>query len=137
MGDRIHSLEQIAQNRYGLDLPFVWPRLWLVLPDQARTEITSTHAAFAAAVVTGGWAWPYLALGTLWWPSALIGIGVGVVGWTRARAAIGDLTTLSEAALDLHSRALATTLGISPADTTGPLTIAEGKQITTLIRKGR
>lgn len=137
MGDRVHALEQIALHRYGLDLTFAWPRLWLLLPDSTRTDITTAHAAFAAAVATANWAWPYLILGALWWPAALIGVGVGATGWARARAAIADLTTLTEAALDLHGRSLATAFGIAEQDTTGPLTISEGEQITALIRKGR
>lgn len=137
MGDRIHALEAIAVNRYGLDLTFAWPRLWLVSPDTTRTEITTATAAFAAATATGTWAWPYLLLGTLWWPAALIGIGIGTTGWVQARAAVTDLTALSESALDLHGRDLATAFGVAEPERNGPLTPSEGQHLTTLIRKGR
>ncbi|MBY8862392.1 hypothetical protein K7711_38380 [Nocardia sp. CA2R105] len=137
MGDRIHALEAVALDRYGLDLTFAWPRLWLVLPDITRTEITTANAAFAAAVATGTWAWPYLLLGALWWPAAVIGIGIGVTGWVHARAAVTDLAAVSEAALDLHARSLATALGAAEPDRVGPLTLTEGQQLTALIRKGR
>lgn len=137
MGDRIHAVEQIAQQRYGLDMAFAWPRLWLVLPDNARAEITIAHAAFAAAVAIGTWAWPYLLLAALWWPSLLIAMAIGATGWARARAAIADVTTLSEAALDMHGRALAIAFGIAAADSAGPLTLSEGEQLSSLIRKGR
>ncbi|WP_043734909.1 hypothetical protein [Nocardia asiatica] len=137
MGDRIHALEQIALDRYGLDLTFAWPRLWLVLPDTTRTEITTANAAFAAAAATGTWAWPYLLLGVLWWPAAAIGVGIGVIGWVHARAAVTDLTAVSEAALDLHGRTLAVALGVAEPDRAGPITLAEGQQLTALIRKGR
>ena len=137
MGDRIHALEQVALNRYGLDLTFSWPRLWLVLPDTTRSEIIAAHAAFAAAVATGTWAWPYLLLGIVWWPAALIAVAVGATGWARARAAIADLTALSEAAVDLHGRTLAIAFGVAEEDSIGPLTLTEGEQLTALIRKGR
>ncbi|WP_459549229.1 hypothetical protein [Nocardia sp. X0981] len=137
MGDRIHALETIAHNRYGIDLSFAWPRLWLVLPDTARTEITTANGTFAAATATATWAWPYLFLGALWWPASLIGIGIGATGWVQARAAITDLTTLSEAALDLNGRSLATALGVAEPEGLGPLTPTEGEQLTALIRKGR
>jgi hypothetical protein len=137
MGDRIHAVEQIALNRAGLDLTFVWPRLWLVLPDTTRAEINAAQAAFAAAVATGTWAWPYILLAPLWWPAALIAVGIGTAGWARARAAITDMTALSEAAVDLHARALAISLGVAAPDTHGPLTISEGEKVTTLSRKGR
>ncbi|MGW0201128.1 hypothetical protein [Nonomuraea sp. NPDC003201] len=137
MGDRIHAVERIAQDRYGLDLTFAWPRLWLVLPDSTRTELNAAHTAFAAAVATGTWAWPYLLLGVIWWPAALAGAGIGVTGWVRARSAVADLTALSEAALDLHTRTLAVSLGVGNPDTAGPITIAEGEKLTSLVRKGR
>ncbi|MGH3906376.1 MAG: hypothetical protein ACRDTE_19685 [Pseudonocardiaceae bacterium] len=80
---------------------------------------------------------PNLALAALWWPAVLIAIVISVTAHTQARAAIAELATLTEAALDLHTRVLATTLGISGPDTTGPLTPDEGEKITTLLRKGR
>lgn len=137
MGDRVHGVELVALNRYGLDLAFGWPRLWLVLPDTARAELTAAQAAFAGAVAVGTWAWPYLVLGALWWPAAVIGVGVGITGWARARAATDDLAALSEAVVDLHGRTLALSLGVGDADATGPLTVAEGERITGLVRKGR
>jgi hypothetical protein len=137
MGDRIHAVERIARDRCGLDLTFAWPRLWLVFPENTRTELTAAHAAFAAAVATGTWAWPYLLLATLWWPAVLIGIGIGCTGWVKARSAIADLTDLSEAALDLHGRTLAIELDAADPDATGPLTIAEGEKLTAMMRKGR
>jgi hypothetical protein len=133
----MHAVEQIALHRYGLDLTFGWARLWLVLPDAVRTELSAAEAAFASAAVTGTWAVPYLALGVGWWPAVLIGVGVGLSGWLRARAAVADLAALSEAAIDLHGRDLATALGVGVDDTVGPLTAAEGTQITAIVRKGR
>lgn len=137
MGDRIHALTQVALNRYGLDLTFAWPRLWLVFPDTARAEVTNANAAFAAAVATGTWGWPYLILGGLWWPAAIVGTGIGATGWYRARAAIADLNAVSEAALDLYGRDLATALGVAEPGRAGPLTVTEGQQVSTLLRKGR
>lgn len=137
MGDRMHGVEQISVNRYGLDLSFGWPRLWLLLPDNSRTEITATHNAFAAAVATGTWAWPYLVLTALWWPAALVAVGIGLTGWTRARTAVSDLAVLSESALDLHGRLLAVALGVADEQSVGPLTVEEGERITAAIRKGR
>ncbi|QOV33324.1 hypothetical protein IM697_24175 [Streptomyces ferrugineus] len=138
MGDRIHAVESIAYHRYGLDLAYGWSRLWLVLPDPARAELTAAHSAFAAAVATGTWAVPYLLLTAVWWPAVLVAAGIGLTGWVRARAAMADLTTLTEAVLDLHGRTLGAALGVGdPTEETGPLTIGEGERITDLVRKGR
>jgi hypothetical protein len=137
MGDRMHAVEQVARDRHGLDLTYGWSRLWLVLPDTVRAEVTAAEAAFAAAVATGTWAWPYLLLGFLWWPAFLVAAAVGVTGWVRARAAVGDLAALTEATIDLHGRTLATALGVGEDGATGPLTPDEGREITALVRKGR
>ncbi|MGC0341058.1 hypothetical protein [Streptomyces sp. SLBN-8D4] len=136
MGDRIYAVESIAYHRYGLDLTYGWSRLWLVLPDSARADLTGAHSAFAAAVATGTWAVPYLLLTVVWWPAVLVAAGIGLTGWARARAAVADLTTLTEATLDLHGRTLAAALGIGE-EGAGPLTISEGERISDLVRKGR
>lgn len=137
MGDRIHALADIAVHRYGLDLAFGWPRLWLVLPDSARAEINNAQGGLATALFTIGWALPYLALGLLWWPAALAGVVIGLTGWVRARAAITTLTELAESALDVHGRDLAIIFGVADPTSTGPLTPEEGKLITDIARKGR
>ncbi|MFD7229250.1 hypothetical protein [Streptomyces sp. NPDC059881] len=137
MGDRMYAVEQVALHRNGLDLAFGWSRLWLVLPETVRAEVVAAEAAFAGAVASGTWAWPYLVLGLMWWPALLIGVGIGVAGWARARAAVGDLAALSEAAIDLHGRTLAGALGVGNDAATGPLTLAEGQDITAIVRKGR
>ncbi|GAA3433782.1 hypothetical protein [Kutzneria kofuensis] len=137
MGDRGHSVEKIILDRQGLDLAFAWPRLWLVLPETPRAEITAANAAFAAAVATGTWAVPYLLLGIMWWPAAVAGLVVGVTGWVRGRSAASELALLTEATLDLHGRTLAVALGVAAEDTVGPLELEEGQRISTMARKGR
>lgn len=137
MGDRVHALAEITVNRYGLDLAFGWPRLWLVLDDAVRTEISIAQSAFATAMFTATWSVPYLALGVVWWPAAAIGVGIAAAGWARARRGIATLTDLTEATLDLYGRTLAVALGVADESTTGPLTPDEGRTITDIIRKGR
>ncbi|MEV6625594.1 hypothetical protein AB0M83_27045 [Amycolatopsis sp. NPDC051106] len=137
MGDRAHAVERIADDRYGLDLRFAWARLWLLLPDSDRAAIGAADTAFTGAVTAGTWAVPYLGLAVWWWPAAIVGVLVGMVGWARGRTAMADLTALTEATLDLRGRDLAVTLGVAGPDTCGPLTPAEGRQITGITRKGR
>ncbi|MCC8247636.1 hypothetical protein [Saccharothrix luteola] len=137
MGDRVHAVEAVARNRYGLDLIFAWPRLWLVLPETTRAEITTTHASFAAGIAVAAWAWPLFALGVRWWPAFAVGLVVGATGWARARGAVTDLTALSEAAVDLHGRDLGIALGVVEEGAVGPLTPEHGARITSLVRKGR
>ncbi|WP_409492132.1 hypothetical protein [Amycolatopsis sp. cmx-11-12] len=137
MGDRIHAVEGIAAARYGLDLPFAWPRFWLTIPDTARAEITAANGAFAAAVTVASWAWPALLLGVLWWPAIVVALIVGTTGWVRGRAAITDLTSLAESTLDLYGCELAAAVGVETQRSTGPMEVDEGARVTAIFRKGR
>jgi len=137
MGDRIHAVESIAAGRYGLDLPFAWPRLWLTMPETARAEISAANGAFAAAVTVASWAWPTLLLGALWWPAVPVAVVIGVTGWVRGRAAITDLSALAESALDLYGCALATATGVETQRPAGPLEVDEGARVSAIFRKGR
>jgi hypothetical protein len=116
---------------------FGWSRLWRVLPDTARAELTTAHSAFAAAVATGMLAVSDLLPTGWWWPGRLGRRELGVTGWARARAAVADLSTLTEAAVDLHGRALAVAVGAADPESTGPLTVAEGERAIAIIRRGR
>lgn len=137
MGDRIHALTEVAINRYGLDLAFGWPRLWLVLPADVRAGINTAQRGFAAAVLIITWSLPWFALGLLWWPAALAGVVIAAAGRSRSRARITSLTEQVEAALDIHGRSLAVALGVAAATSTGPLTREEGERITDITRKER
>ncbi|GAB3712447.1 hypothetical protein GCM10027598_19010 [Amycolatopsis oliviviridis] len=137
MGDRIHAVEAIAAARYGLDLPFAWPRLWLTMPETARAEISAANGAFAAAVTVASWAWPTLLLGVFWWPAIVVAVVIGTTGWVRGRAAITDLTGLAESALDLYGCALATAVGVETLRAAGPMEVDEGAQVSAIFRKGR
>jgi hypothetical protein len=137
MGDRMHAVERAARDRYGLDVPFAWPRLWLVLPESVRGELDAATSAYTAATITGAWGIATVVVGILWWPSVILGLVVLGTGWARARLAIDGLSTLAEAAIDLHSRTLAHALGIGDPAASGVLEEEEGELINDILRKGR
>jgi hypothetical protein len=142
MGDRLAAAGSRVYHQYGLDLQFAWPRLWLVLPELARTEIRDARDSFAAAATLQAWGVFYLALGIVWWPSAVCGAFAAVLGWRRGRAAVAALADLVESSFDLHHRDLAVALGFSlpsggPAARAGDTAdFASGAEINELIRKG-
>lgn len=142
MGDRLAAAGSRVYQQYGLDLQFTWPRLWLLLPELARTEIRDARDSFAAAATLQAWGLLALVVGVLWWPAAVCGAFAGVLGWRRGRAAAAALADLVESTFDLHTRDLAAALGFrAPSD--GPLEriggspgVASGAVINELIRKG-
>jgi cytochrome c1 len=131
MGDRLAAAGSRVYYQYGLDVPFSWPRLWLLLPDLARSEIRDASDSFTAAATVQAWGLLYLALGVVWWPSGVCGAFAAVLGWRRGRAAAAALADLVESAYDLHNRDLAIALGFS-----GPVDTVSGAEISQLIRKG-
>ncbi|MVU82352.1 hypothetical protein GPX89_34605 [Nocardia sp. ET3-3] len=136
IGDRVAATGTRVENQYGLDLASTWPRLWPLLPDAIRTDITTARAAFDQTTTLGGWAVLYTVVGawTGWWPAVAVGIGTFVAAWYRARSAIADLTDLVESAIDLYATTLADALGIPTID--GHVHRHTGRQITARIRKG-
>ncbi|TDD86694.1 hypothetical protein E1293_09285 [Actinomadura darangshiensis] len=132
IGDRWRAAFIRVRRAYGLDLTIVWPRLWTVLPEQLRTDITTAQLACTSAATLTGWALLYGALAVLWWPAFPIGVTLLGTAVARARMATAALCELVETAADLYGPRLAEQLG-SPAS--GPLTTALGDEISARLRK--
>ncbi|MDF3291848.1 hypothetical protein [Streptomyces silvisoli] len=132
LGDRIAAVDTRVWETYRLDLASAWPRLWLTLPEDVRAEISTARAKLAAQTRLVAWAVGYLAVGAVWWPSAVLGVVTAATAWRRARVAALAFAELAESAVDLHGRRLAESLGILCERT---LTEDIGAEITTLLRK--
>lgn len=133
LGDRIAVVDTRIWQTYRLDLTSAWPRLWLTLPEDVRTEIGTARARLAGATRLAAWAAGYLAVGVVWWwPSAAVGFVTAATAWRRGRVAGAAFAELAESAVDLHGRQLAEGLGIPCA---GTLTEDIGSAITALLRK--
>ena|SRR5712691_240751 len=66
IGNAMAAYEDYAYSRYGMDDTFYWPRLWLVLDKDARSEVdipwAAVDAILYAALGVGGVAIAYVAL---------------------------------------------------------------------------
>jgi hypothetical protein len=132
IGDRLRAVDERVHRTYKLDVSAAWPRLWLVLPDSARTELGVAHESFASSARLAAWALLYVAVGVLWWPALVVAGVCGATAWIRARSATGVLADLAESALDLYGVELATKLGFACA---AGLTPEIGLEITRMLRK--
>jgi hypothetical protein len=134
IGDRLSAPAIRVYHEYGLDLTFTWPRLWLLLPQSTRDPLTESRRGLDDATTLGGWTVLYLALGALWWPAAVLGVGIGLVAWRRSRVAADVYADLIEATVDVHVddlwKRFADDQGVHPARPPW------GKQITERFRKG-
>ena len=128
IGDRFHATAFRIRDHNGLDLDLVWPRLWTVLPDSLRTDLTTAQDAYSAAARLAAWGLLYLALTVVWWPAVLISLTILFAAAMRARASADVLADLIETAADLHAKDLATTLDLPLPDVTDPAGL--GRSIT-------
>jgi hypothetical protein len=106
------SVGECIDAEYGLSLPLVWPRLWLVLADGTREIVQRAYDRYRAEVLVCAWGLLCCVLAGFWWPAVVPGLVALAVGWTRCAAAAGVLSELVEAAVDTHQHALADALGI-------------------------
>lgn len=126
IGDRFAEAGTHIATINGLaNLKKAWPRLWSVLPDTLRTDITAARTAYTATARLVGWGLLYALLAGFWWPAALIGAAILAAAAVRARGAANVLADLIETATDLHTPDLAKLLGLPTA---GPL--CTGQAIT-------
>ncbi|MGW6308767.1 hypothetical protein ACWFRQ_21515 [Streptomyces niveus] len=129
-GDRVHAVAVRMDRDHHVEVAAVLPHLWLVLPEEVRTEITTARQALTRAATLTAWAVLYAALTVWWWPAALLAVGIAVTGQWRIRAAADIYATVLEATTRVYARNLAEHLGIDPA---GPLTPEVGDTLTRLL----
>jgi Protein of unknown function (DUF2934) len=126
LGNVLRAAEVWPLAKYGLDAVRWWPRLWLLLPEDARDDMSAARADLDTAATV--WLWGLLsaiwALWVWWAPLAAVGIMIAAYAAMVATAKVyGDLT---EAAFDLYRWKLYQTLKwpmpTTPADEhrTGP-----------------
>lgn len=106
LGNILRASERRPRDRYGLETLVCWPRLWVLLPEQAREDVSATRAGLDAAIRVFIWGLLFaLWTGVAWW-AAPIGVFVALYAyrWSLTQAeTYGDLL---EAAFDLYRFAL-------------------------------
>ena len=111
-GDRIGAMRTRLDRDHDADLAVLWPHLWLVLPEEARLEVTEARDALARATGLAAWALLYLPLAAWWYPAALVSAVLAAIARWRTRAAAETYATLVEASVRLHAVDLADRVGV-------------------------
>ena len=107
VGNILRSAETRPYHHYGLEAVVIWPRLWLVLPELARQELSAARASLDAAAAAVIWGLGFIAFTPLAWWAAPVGLAVAasaVAWWVPNRA--GVFADLVEGAYDLYRGAL-------------------------------
>jgi hypothetical protein len=135
LGNVLRAAERRPTEKYGLDAVICWPRLWLILPDDVREQISAARAELDTGARI--WLWGFFFLGwsilTLWaLPIALLAMlssGRWLVG---AAETYGDLL---ESAFDLFRARLYESLRWPlPEDTSEEF--AAGQRLTEYLFRG-
>lgn len=106
LGNRLRAAETWPHAKYGLDATISWPRLWLLLPEEARQDLTQTRAALDSNVRLIAWStlflmWTFWA----WWavPISLLAIFLTYRATVNTAEAYGDLL---ESVFDVYRTSL-------------------------------
>jgi hypothetical protein len=102
LGNILRAAERRPQVRYGLDAIICWPRLWLLLPDGARSELVAARQSLDAAMRLVIWGVLFIVWTTLSWWAALAGLVVILWSYRSALGAAVVYGDLLEAAFDVH-----------------------------------
>ncbi|WP_175407494.1 hypothetical protein [Streptomyces sp. TRM64462] len=132
-GDRMAGTETRLRHQYGIDLASCWTRLWLILPEDVRTELRASRTRFDAALAGSVWAGCYAVLACFWWPAAVVALAVGLIAWRRGRRAAAVHAELIESTVDIYLRRLADELGLDTPD--GPPDPRLGAALNHVARK--
>jgi hypothetical protein len=136
VGNTMLATSVLVADKYGLDSVITWPRLWLLLPQSARDELTAARAALDASVAAVVWSVAFCAFVslTVWVvPVGLVVALSALLLWLPARATA--FTALVESAFDLYRFSLYSQLKVKPPAKPAD-EVAAGKQLTTYLFRG-
>lgn len=135
LGNILRAREYSPIRKYGLDAIICWPRLWSLLPETMRTDLTGARVSLDRLAEL--WFWGLLFL--IWvfltrWALVIALVWMAVTYWMACQAAMsfGDLL---ESAFDLHRFLLYDAMGWhSPKNTDDEKTF--GVQLTEYLWRG-
>jgi hypothetical protein len=129
-GDRLNTVAVRLEHDCHLAFTQVWPVLWLQLPEETRAQITAARGTLTRSADLAGWAALYAVLIPVWWPAAVVTVGLALGFRQRHRAAVEAYAALIENAVRLHARPLYVSLSGRDAPPVGP---ALGDALTPLL----
>jgi hypothetical protein len=106
LGNILRAAESRPTDKHGLDAVKCWSRLWLVLPETARTELTAARAALDQSVGVLVWALLFVVWSIWAWWAAPVGIAVAIVSHRMVLSSAAVYAELLESCYDVHRRLL-------------------------------
>lgn len=107
IGNVVRAADCRVVQRFGLFPATVWPRLWLILPEDVKDELRTARNSVDACVSTAIWGAGFALFGFLDWRAAVAGVVVLVLTiWFWLPSRVAAFTDLTESVFELHRFAL-------------------------------
>ena len=106
LGNILRSAELRPTDKYGLDVLICWPRLWLLLPDSAKSELTQARSTLDTAACVWCWSLLFLVWTIMAWWAAPIAVLSLVFTYRSMQSAAQVYGSLLESSFDLYRVAL-------------------------------
>jgi hypothetical protein len=106
LGNILRAAEARPYDRYGLDATKCWPRLWLILPENVRSELTAARGSLDGGATAFLWGLLFV-IWTVWaWWAAPSGLLLAVFAYRSMLTSASVYGDLLVSAFDLHRRDL-------------------------------
>ena len=102
LGNILRASERRPRARYGLETVYVWPRLWLLLPEQAREDVANAREALNSSVRLVAWGLLFILWSWVAWWAFIPGLLVAVVAYHWAMNQAKTYGDLLVACFDLY-----------------------------------
>ncbi len=136
VGDILRAVERRVVHRYGLDPVLLWPRLWLLLPEDARQEIAAARESLDRLAEAWGWGLCFL-VWAIWQPwAAPIALVWMLLATYLARSPARTFAVLVQSAFDLYRWRLYEALHFPVPEEKGDAERAAGEALTRYIQRG-
>ncbi len=135
LGNILRSAENRPWDKYGLDAVICWPRLWLLLPEEVKKELSEARASLDSAARTLLWGVLFL-VWTIWaWWALLVGLIIAIWAYQWALNAAEVYGDLLESTFDLHRFSLYDMLRWPPPENS-VVEKEEGTKLTRYLFRG-
>lgn len=134
LGDILRAAETRPRQRYGLDPVLLWPRLWLLLPESVRADLSAARLDSLAQA----WLWGLLfALWSFAWPWAwVIALAWMWIAYTLTLQAAAAFCDLVLATFDTQRWRLYEALRWPLPAQSGAEEVAASEALTRFIQRG-
>lgn len=136
LGNILRAAESAPRSKYGLDAVVCWPRLWLLLPKDARDALAEVRKSLDTLVEFLAWGLFFL-VWAFWQPWAiLISLLWMTVAYLLALQSARAYADLLESAFDLYRWSLYESVRWEAPTVSGADEIALGARLTEFLWRG-